>query len=113
MYSTITSVGGRAPPRKKLNWIQLEDRVRPLQLPDLLLEDLDPLLIHGRGPRAHPVIDVSLTHPTPNRLDPVAELSRDPLHRPMRRPQLVAQLTDEAYRLGLLLIGVPTSRRLP
>ena len=83
------------------------------QLLHLLLERLDPLRVRGRRTRLDTVIDVGVAHPAPDRLRAVAKLGRDSLDRPMRRPQLRSQLTDQTHRLRLLLLRIPTRRRLP
>src|SRR5581483_8500565 len=92
---------------------RLQDRVRPTQLPVLLLERLDPLRLRRGRPRAQPIVNVGLADPEPHRLDPVAELASDPLDRPMLRPQLGPQLADQPDRLSLLRIRIPTRGRLP
>src|SRR5581483_4993789 len=92
---------------------RLQDRVRPTQLPHLLLERLDPFRLRRGRPRAQPIVDIGLANPEPHRLDPVAELASDPLDRPMLRPQLGPQLADQPDRLGLLRIRIPTRGRLP
>jgi hypothetical protein len=68
-----------------------------------------PILVELAGA----VVDVGLAHPAPHRLHPVAELLRDPLHRPMLGPKLRAELADQSHRLGLLVVAVPTRRGLP
>ena len=48
---------------------------------------------------AHAVVDVGLTHPRPDRLDPVPELARDALHRrhasPSARARVAGKLLGE------------------
>jgi transposase-like protein len=61
----------------------------------------------------HAIIDVSLTDPSPHRLDPITELLRDPIDGPMIRAQLLAELTHQPDRLILLGLRIPTRRRLP
>jgi hypothetical protein len=92
-------------------WIR--HRVGPPQLLHLLLERPDPLRVRRRGPSRSAVVDVGLAHPRAHRLDPVAQLVSDSLHRALRGPQLLAKLANHPHRLGLLLGAVPTRRRLP
>ena len=73
----------------------------------------DPLRLRGRHPGRVPVVDVGLAHPGPHRLDAVAELTGDPLHRPVLSAQLCAQGPHHPHRGGLLFRAVPTRRRLP
>src|SRR5207245_9473773 len=88
-----------------------EDRVRAPELLDLLTQRRELRRVCGRNPRRHTVIDVGLTHPRPHRLRAVTQLGRDPLDRPVIGAQLLAELTHEAHRLGLLLLGIPTRSR--
>jgi len=48
------------------------------------------------------VDDIAFTHPASHGLDAVAELLRDPLHRPLTGAQLLAELADQPDRLILL-----------
>ena len=90
-----------------------QDLVCSPKLAVLLLESPHP----PRFRRAHPsyvtVVDVSLLDPSPHGLDPVSELRRDPLHRPMLGSELRAQRPHPPHRRGLLLRRIPTRRRLP
>ena len=79
MKSTISCVGGRAPPRRNLP--PLQNLVGALEFSVLLLKLFDPLATPRSTPWSVPVIDVCLAHPRPHRLDAVAELAGYPLHR--------------------------------
>jgi integrase len=59
------------------------------------------------------VVDVGLRHPRPDRLDPIAKLGRDPLHRAVLGAQLRPQRPNQSDRLFLLPRRIPTRRRLP
>src|SRR4051812_6706176 len=78
--ATTCAAGGRAPlPEESRS--PLQDLVGPAQLPNLLLQRL-----HPRGlVRAHPPhlagVDLGLLDPRADRLDPVAQLRSDALHR--------------------------------
>src|SRR3954449_5317878 len=109
--ATITSMGGRVPPRKSRG--PLQQIVGPPQLTVVLLELPDPLGLRRGQARLHAVIDVGLLDPGPQRLDPAADLVGDPPDRPVRGAELLAQLPHQPDRPGLLLWRVPTRRRLP
>lgn len=59
------------------------------------------------------IVDVGLLDPLPHRLHPVAQLGRNPLHRPVLGPKLCSQCADHADRRSLLLRGVAPRLRLP
>src|SRR5690606_21313654 len=118
-----TGHGGRRCSRRSALWAVelrreesrrgLEDRVRPTQLLHLLLEGLDPRGVLTRRAGLQALVDVSSLDPLAHRLDAVPELVRDPLDRPVLGAQLTTQLAHQPDRLGLLLLRVPTRRRLP
>ena len=97
-----------------------EERRRPLQylvrtpqLPDFLLELPHPARFGGGHSGDMAVVNICLLDPHAHRLDPVAELRRNPMDRPMLSPELRAQRPHHPDRGGLLLGRIPTSRRLP
>ena len=91
----------------------LQDLVGPAQLRFSCSSSLHPRRLAVVTPGRVAVVDVGLPDPRPHRLDPVAELGRDPLDRPVLGAQLGAQRADHPHRRGLLLRAVPTRRRLP
>ena len=64
--------------------------VGTLEFSDLLLKIPDPLRFRSRHNGRVAVVDVGLTHPGAHRLDAVAELAGNPLHRPVIGAQLGA-----------------------
>ncbi len=52
----------------------LQDFIRALEFTVLLFKLTHPSLLVGRDPGFHTVIDISLAHPRPHRLNPVTEL---------------------------------------
>src|SRR5690606_822227 len=91
----------------------LQNFVSPPKLTDLLLQ-LPQLPRFGRGHASHvAVVDIGLLDPRPDGLDPVSELRRDPLDRPVLAPQLRSQGSHHPDRCGLLLRRIPTRGRLP
>jgi len=115
MNPTITSVGGRVPPgeiRRRL----AQDLVGSAGLTQLLrerlvlrLELLHPLHLGT----SQAVAGIGFANPGPDRLDAIAELISDTLHRAVLAAQLLAQLAHQPHRVGLLTIGIPTRRRTP
>jgi len=104
---------GRSSPLREESRRLLQNLVGSTQLTILLLELLHLLPVSRRHPRSLTGVDLGLTHPGSDRFDAVAELLSDPLHRALRRPQLLTELEHQPHRLGLLLRGIATRRRLP
>ena len=109
MNSTSTSVGGRAPPRRSRR--RAQDRVRPPQLPDLLLELLDPRRLSRGHPRLHPVVDLGLLDPATQRLGADPELLGDSSDRAVIMTELLAHLADHPHRPFLLRLAIPALRK--
>src|SRR5690606_18748829 len=88
-----------------------QDLIGPPQLAVLLFQLLDPSRILRRGPRTHPLVDISLVHPATHRLHPIPQLVGYPPDRSVPLTRLGPQLADQAHRLILLLWGIATRRR--
>lgn len=91
---------------------QRPDLVRSTQLPFLLLKGLLPRGVLGTDARIFTCVDIGLLDPGPHGSRSEAELRGDVLDRAVLRPQLLAELTNHPHRCGLLLVRVPTRRRL-
>ena len=61
----------------------------------------------------HAIVDVRLPHPSPDRLDPVAELTSDAIDGPVIRAELLAELTRQPDRVLFFVRRIPTRGRLP
>ena len=112
MKSTITCVGGRAPPRRKLA-ARFRISLARLSSRFSCSSSLIRWRLVGRRPRGVPVVDVGLVHPRAHRLDAVPELASDPLHGSVLGAQFGAQRPHHPHRGGLLLRAVAARRRLP
>ena len=101
-------------------WLRPEERRRsfqplvgPPQLSDLLLKF--PHTLRLRRPHTHSdtIVDVGLLHPRPHGLNPITQLRRNALHRPLCDTELRSQCPDHPHRGGLLLLTVATRHQLP
>lgn len=73
-----------------------------VRVDDLLLKLLHPPGLTGAHTGDVTVDHVSLLHPHPHRLDPIAELRSHPIHRPVVGPQLGPQGPHHPDRGSLL-----------
>ena len=91
----------------------LEYLVGASQFAVLLLQLTNPPRLGRRHAPDVTVINVGLLDPHSHGLDPITELRRDPLHRPVLGPQLCSQRPHHPDCSGLLLRRIPTCRRPP
>ena len=87
----------------------LQDFIRALELAHLLFKLTHPSLLVGRDPGFHAVIDISLAHPGPHRLNPVTELLGHARGRSLARTELDAKCAHHPDRSGFLFSRVAAS----
>src|SRR5437773_1203122 len=85
---------------------RLQNLIRPPQLPVFPLQLRDPLLVLTRDAGAHPIVDLGLLDPAPQRLGVNTQLTTHPGQLTVPLALSLPDLQDHLHRAFAQLIGV-------